>query len=56
MKESEVQVFYSKKYKVRKMEKFAFLSDPKQSNIEIPSTSTYLRNSNALQELEGRFH
>ncbi len=51
MRESEVQLFYSKKYKVKKIQKFAFLSDPNQSNIEIPSTSTYLRNSNALQEL-----
>ena len=46
-----MHLFYNRKYKVKKMEKFAFLSDPKQSNIEIPSTSTYLRNSNALQEL-----
>jgi hypothetical protein len=39
--------FYNRKYKIKKLQKFAILIDPNQSQLEIPSTSTYLRPKNA---------
>ena len=37
------QQFFSKRYRVKPLEKFAILIDPAQSDQPIPSTSSYLR-------------
>jgi len=55
MKQSALDQFYSKRYKVKPLAKFNILIDPNQSQTEIPSTSSYLRAKNAKEELKQRF-
>ncbi len=54
-KQSVLDQFYSKKYKVKPFARFTILTDPNQSQTQIPSTSSYLRAKNAKEELKLQF-
>ncbi len=55
IKVSALDQFYKNKYKVKAFKKFNIIMNAHQSQLEIPSTSSYFRARNAKEELKNRF-
>lgn len=55
IKVSALDQFYSKKYKIKAFKKFNIILNAHQSQLEIPSTSSYFRAKNAKEELKNKF-
>ena len=55
VKQSVLDEFYGKRYKIKAFKKFNMIVKENQSENEIPSTSSYLRAKNAKEELKQRF-